>query len=249
MIAKKRGGRPVGEGTLVVVPTYNESGNLPEVYRRVFGAVPRAHLLVVDDNSPDGTGRLADAYAKKDRRVRVLHRTVKSGLGSAYVAGFQWALRRGYERVVAMDADLSHDPVVIPRMIDLSKDYDLVIGSRYIPGGGMSRWGWERFAISRMANLFQKWVLGLGPKDCTGGFKCYRASLLSRVGLEKVFSPGYSFQGEILFRSLRCGAKVVECPILFENRHVGESKLDRREVLGFFWTVLKLRWLAWTGKV
>jgi len=234
---------------LVVVPTYNERGNLPEVYQRVFKAVPRANLLIVDDNSPDGTGDLAESMAKRDKRVKVMHRGAKSGLGSAYVAGFQWALDHGYASVVAMDADLSHDPSMIPKKIQLSKESDLVIGSRYVPGGGMVRWGLERFAISRSANWFLKILLGLREADCTGGFKCYSASLLRKIGMGNIFSPGYSFQVEILFRAHRVGARVREFPIVFVNRHEGESKLNLKEVTGFFKTVLWLRALAWAGKV
>lgn len=234
---------------LVVVPTYNEKSNLLEVRRRVAKTLPKADLLFVDDNSPDGTGQLADTLAKGDKRVKVLHRAGKEGLGSAYVAGFQWALLRKYGRVVAMDADLSHDPAVIPKMIRFSSQYDIVIGSRYTSGGGMSNWGVERFAISRMANAFLKMLLQLHEADCTAGFKCYRTSFLRDVGLEKIFSPGYSFQVEILYRAHRMNAQVLEIPIMFENRHYGQSKLNFREVLLFFQTVLKLRWMAWRGQV
>ncbi len=234
--------------TLIVVPTYNEAGNLGAVYRKIFKSVPGADLLVVDDGSPDGTGEMADRLAKKDRRVRVLHRSGKQGLGSAYVAGMKFALESGYDRVVAMDADLSHDPRNIPRMLDLSRSYDLVIGSRYVPDGGMANWGVFRLGISKSANLFLKALLGVNQLDCTGGFKCYRADLLKRIRLDRVFSPGYSFQVEILYRSLRANARVVEIPILFVNRHKGESKLNFREVSGFFWTVLRLRVQAWRDK-
>jgi len=234
---------------LVVVPTYNEAANLPTVYQRLFKAVGAGDLLIVDDASPDGTGRLADRFARRDRRVHVLHRTGKQGLGSAYVAGMQWAIQQGYALVVAMDADLQHDPDNIPRLVELSRDYDLVIGSRYTYGGAMLNWGFFRLFISRSANWFLKLLLGAGPLDCTGGFKCYRAELLARIGLEKVFSPGYSFQVEILYRALQHGARVVETPIQFNLRHFGESKLNVREVSGFFWTVLKLRFLTLLGRV
>ncbi len=242
----RRGEKP---RLLVVVPTYNEADNLPLVYHRIFKTVQRGDLLIVDDDSPDGTGRLADELAKRDKRVRVLHRAAKEGLGTAYVAGMRYALDKGYDRVVAMDADLSHDPANIAPMLDLSERYDLVIGSRYVHGGGMANWGWYRLGISRSANWFLKALLGAGPLDCTGGFKCYRADLLRKIGLERIFSPGYSFQVEILFRALHAGARVVEIPILFVNRHRGSSKLNLREVSGFFWTVLHLRWLAFRGRL
>ena len=235
--------------TLIVVPTYNEAGNLETVYKKIFKSVPGADLLVVDDGSPDGTGDLADRLAHTDRRVRVLHRSGKLGLGSAYVAGMKLALELGYDRVVAMDADLSHDPRNIPRMLVLSRSYDLVIGSRYVPDGGMANWGVFRLGISKSANFFLKTLLGVDQLDCTGGFKCYRAELLKKIGLDRIFSPGYSFQVEILFRALRAKARVVEIPILFVNRHKGESKLNLREVSGFFWTVLRLRVQAWRDRV
>ena len=146
-----------------------------------------------------------------------------------------------------MDADLSHDPTNLPKMLDLIKKYDLVIGSRYVKDGGMVNWNARRFLISQLANLYCRWMLGLTQADCSGGFKCYRAELLRKIGMEKIFATGYSFQVEILFRSLRAGAKVVEIPIIFVNRHVGESKLNFRELWQFGTTVLKLRWLAWTG--
>jgi len=170
-------------------------------------------------------------------------------LGSAYVAGFQWSILRKYDLVVAMDADLSHDPAMIPTMIRLSAQYDIVIGSRYTVGGGMSHWGFERFAISRAANSFLKLILMLPESDCTAGFKCYRMGFLREVGLERIFSPGYSFQVEILYRAHRMKARVLEIPIMFENRHHGESKLNFKEVLWFFRTVLQLRWMAWWGRV
>ena len=234
---------------LVVVPTYNEVDNLPTVYKRLFKAVGYGDLLVVDDDSPDGTGALADQMARRDKRVKVLHRNAKQGLGTAYVDGMKYAIQKGYDLVVAMDADLQHDPANIPRLVELADQYDLVIGSRYTYGGGMSNWGFYRRFISRSANWFLKALLGSGPLDCTGGFKCYRAELLKKIGLDKIFSPGYSFQVEILYRALHAGARVVEFPILFEIRHHGESKLNYREASGFFWTVLKLRWLTWWGLV
>ncbi len=240
---------PKRNQTLIVVPTYNEKGNIETVYRKIFLVTKACDLLVVDDNSPDGTGKIADQLAKKDNRVRVLHRVSKNGLGTAYIEGMQFALNKGYERVIAMDADLSHDPINIPKMLELSKEYDLVIGSRYVHDGGMVNWGIGRFFISRFANAVTKWVLGLKPEDCSGGYKCYRAELLKMIDLKKIFSPGYSFQVEILFRAVRLNAKVKEFPIIFVNRHEGESKLSFRELAQFAQTVWRLRWLAWMGKV
>ena len=235
--------------TVIVVPTYNEKGNLPNVYQKIFKEAHSCDLLIVDDNSPDGTGRLADELARKDKRVFVLHRPGKQGLGSAYVEGMRWALQKGYENVIAMDADLSHDPANLPKMLELSHQYDLVIGSRYVQDGGMVNWTARRFIISRLANLYCQWILGLRQDDCSGGFKCYRAGLLRKINLDKVFAKGYSFQVEILYRAVRAGARVVEIPIIFVNRHVGESKLNRKELWEFGWTVLKLRFFSWTGRI
>ncbi|SRR5579871_1959278 len=235
--------------TIIVVPTYNEKGNINTIYEKIFRASQLSHLLIVDDNSPDGTGKIADGLARKDKRVQVLHRPGKQGLGSAYVAGMRFAIEKGYRNVIAMDADLSHDPANLPRMLELSEKYDLVIGSRYVKDGGMVNWNARRFLISQLANLYCRWFLGLRQADCSGGFKCYRADLLRKIGMENIFAKGYSFQVEILFRAVRAGAKVIEIPIIFVNRHVGESKLNFGELWQFFLTVLKLRWRAWLGRV
>ena len=234
--------------TIIVVPTYNERGNIHTVYQKIFRATKACDLLIVDDNSPDGTGRIADELAYKDKRVKALHRKGKLGLGSAYVHGMKYALQRGYENVIAMDADLSHDPVNLPKMLDKIKDHDLVIGSRYVKDGGMVNWNARRFLISQLANLYCRWMLGLTQADCSGGYKCYRASLLRKIGMDNVFSPGYSFQVEILYRAVRAGGRVVEFPIIFVNRHEGESKLNMGELWGFGWTVLKLKWMTILGK-
>ncbi|HVZ80964.1 MAG TPA: polyprenol monophosphomannose synthase [bacterium] len=235
--------------TIIVVPTYNEKGNIRNIYDKIFKASKSSHLLIVDDNSPDGTGKIADGLARMDKRVRVLHRAGKQGLGSAYVAGMRYALEKGYRNVIAMDADLSHDPANIPKMMELAKTYDLVIGSRYIKDGGMVNWNARRFLISQLANLFCRVLLGLRQADCSGGFKCYRSEILRKIDLNKVFSRGYSFQVEILYRAVRKGAAVVEIPIIFVNRHEGESKLNFGELAGFGWTLLKLKGLGLLGQV
>src|SRR5665213_2713544 len=202
--------------TMIVVPTYNEIGNIFVVYEKIFKAVDNLNLLIVDDNSPDGTGSAADELAKKDNRVFVIHRKGKMGLGSAYIHGMKFAIDNGFDFIVAMDADLSHDPANLPRMIEMTKEYDLVIGSRYIKNGGMVNWGLGRFIISRLANFFCKIILQIKQEDCSGGYKCYRAGLLKKIGMDKFFSYGYSFQVEILYRALRQNAKVIEIPIVFE---------------------------------
>ncbi|HTC21696.1 MAG TPA: polyprenol monophosphomannose synthase [bacterium] len=235
--------------TIIVVPTYNEKGNIEMVYRKIFKAARSCHLLIVDDNSPDGTGRMADGIAQKDKRVFVLHRQGKLGLGSAYVEGMKYALQKGYRNVIAMDADLSHDPTNLPKMIEMVQKHDLVIGSRYVKDGGMVNWNARRFLISQLANLFCRSILGLKQADCSGGFKCYRSSLLEKIGMDRVFSKGYNFQVEILYRAVRTGASIVEIPIIFVDRHVGESKLNMGELLAFGWTLVKLRFLAWLGRI
>jgi dolichol-phosphate mannosyltransferase len=235
--------------TIIVVPTYNEKGNIEMVYRKIFKAAWSCHLLIVDDNSPDGTGKIAGGIARKDKRVFVLHREGKLGLGSAYVEGMKYALMKGYQNVIAMDADLSHDPANLPKMLEMVQKHDLVIGSRYVKDGGMVNWNARRFLISQLANLFCRSILGLQQADCSGGFKCYRSSLLKKIRLELVFSKGYNFQVEILYRAVRAGANVVEIPIIFVDRHEGESKLNAGELLAFGWTIVKLRLLSWAGKV
>ena len=237
------------QNTIVVVPTYNEKGNIRNIYEKIFKASKLSHLLIVDDNSPDGTGKIADELARKDKRVRVLHRAGKQGLGSAYVAGMRYALEKGYQNVIAMDADLSHDPTNLPKMLELSKKFDLVIGSRYVKDGGMVNWNARRFLISQLANLFCRALLGLKQADCSGGFKCYRTELLRKIDLDKVFAKGYSFQVEILYRAVCQGASIVEIPIIFVNRHEGESKLNFAELAGFAWTILKLKGMRIFGKI
>jgi glycosyltransferase involved in cell wall biosynthesis len=227
--------------TLVLVPTYNESQNIERVYGRIFKHAKGCDLLFIDDNSPDGTGEIAERIARRDRRVKVLHRPEKGGLGTAYIEGLRRGLAAGYRYIVAMDADLQHDPVSIPRMLDLMKDYDLVIGSRYVTGGVMANWGRGRVFISALANLLARWILGLSPRDCTGGYKCYKADLLRKVDLGGIYSRGYVFQVEILHRLERAGARVAEVPIIFRIRHFGASKLSVGELLHFGWTILRLR--------
>jgi dolichol-phosphate mannosyltransferase len=235
--------------TIIVVPTYNEKGNIEMVYRKIFKSARSCHLLIVDDNSPDGTGKMADAIARRDKRVFVLHREGKLGLGSAYVEGMKFSLQKGYHNVIAMDADLSHDPMNLPKMLEKIRKHDLIIGSRYVKDGGMVNWNARRFLISQLANLFCRSILGLRQADCSGGFKCYRSSLLKKIKLDLVFSKGYNFQVEILYRAVRAGANVVEIPIIFVDRHQGESKLNMGELLAFGWTIVKLRLLSWVGKV
>lgn len=218
---------------LVVVPTYDERENLPGALDRLRLHVPDADVLVVDDGSPDGTGELAEKIAETEtaadgsRRVHVLHRSGKLGLGTAYVAGFGWALERGYDVVVEMDADGSHRAEDLPRLLAAIGEADLVLGSRWIPGGSVQNWPMSRHVLSRGANTYTRLALGIPLHDATGGFRAYRASLLAELALEDVASQGYCFQVDMAWRAVRSGARVVEVPITFVERELGESKMSR----------------------
>lgn len=211
---------------LVVVPTYNEAGNLEPIASRLRSAVPEAHLLVVDDASPDGTGEIADRLAANDDHVHVLHRPGKAGLGLAYIAGFRWALDEGYDAVVEMDADGSHAPEELPRLLAALHGADLVLGSRWVPGGEVRNWPRSRLALSRGANLYARLALRLPVKDATGGFRAYRAEVLKAVALGDVASQGYCFQVDLVWQTLRAGFRVAEVPITFTDRERGHSKMS-----------------------
>jgi dolichol-phosphate mannosyltransferase len=243
--------RAPGAGVWVVLPTYNEADNLPGIAEAILRQLPDAVLLVVDDGSPDGTGRLADALASADARVRVRHRTAKQGLGRAYLDGFGVALEGGAAVVVQMDADWSHDPAVLPDLVAPIRDgaADLVIGSRYVPGGGVLDWGIGRRVISRGGSLFARIVLGLSPNDLTGGFKAWRAQTLERIPFDGVHAGGYVFQIEMTYRASRAGARIREIPIVFRDRRVGQSKMSRRIVVEALLVVLQLRWDELRGRL
>jgi dolichol-phosphate mannosyltransferase len=232
-----------GAGVWVVLPTYNEADNLGPVSSAILAALPAATLLVVDDNSPDGTGRLADELATNDPRIRVLHRTAKQGLGRAYLDGFTLALGEGATTVVQMDADFSHDPVALPGLVApvVEGRADLVIGSRYAPGGGVVDWGIGRRIVSRGGSLFARTVLALGPRDLTGGFKAWRAATLAAVPFDGVHAGGYVFQIEMTFRASRAGGRIHEIPITFRDRRVGLSKMSRRIIVEALVVVVQLR--------
>jgi dolichol-phosphate mannosyltransferase len=210
---------------LVVVPTYNERDNLGPIVGRLHAALPAVHVLVVDDSSPDGTGDLADKMAAGDERVHVLHRTEKAGLGLAYVAGFRWGLDNAYRVLVEMDADGSHAPEDLPRLLDALQDADLVIGSRYVPGGRLVNWPRSREVFSRSANLYSKLALGLRINDITAGFRAYRAHVLETLVLDGIASHGYCFQVDLARRTVQAGFSVVEVPITFTEREIGVSKM------------------------
>lgn len=214
--------RPV----LVVIPTYNERENLGGILDRLHTALPSVDVLVVDDGSPDGTGAYADKRAVEDDRVHVLHREQKSGLGAAYLAGFRWAMQRDYAVLVEMDADGSHAPEDLPRLLDTLSDADLVIGSRYVPGGRVVNWPLRRQLLSRGANLYSKIALGAPVNDITGGFRAYRREVLERLPLHEVASQGYCFQVDLAWRTARAGYRVLEVPITFTERERGNSKMS-----------------------
>jgi dolichol-phosphate mannosyltransferase len=226
----------------VVLPTYNERENVPRIVPAILAASPSVDVLVVDDNSPDGTGKLADDLAARDPRVRVLHRNRKEGLGRAYLAGFADALGAGYGRILEMDADFSHDPGRLPVL--LGTEADLVLGSRYVPGGGTVNWGLARRLLSRGGSLYARAILGVPVRDLTGGFKCFRRRVLEDLDLGSVRSNGYAFQIELTYRAIRRGFKVVEVPITFVDRRVGKSKMSRAIVAEALWMVWRIRFSA-----
>jgi len=227
---------PIGT-VVVIVPTYNERENLEPVAARVRTAVPDADLLIVDDNSPDGTGELADKLAAADARIHVLHRPGKSGLGAAYVAGFGWALDRGYDAMVEMDADGSHQPEDLPRLLAGLDRADLVVGTRWMPGGKIVNWPKSREILSRGANIYTRVMLGIAVRDATGGFRAYRAGTLRAIALDEVDSQGYCFQIDLTLRTIQAGLTVAEIPITFVERARGHSKMSNAIVREAFWRV------------
>jgi dolichol-phosphate mannosyltransferase len=227
----------------VILPTYNEAGNVEEMTKAIRAAAPGVHVLIVDDDSPDGTGEIADRLASDFDDVSVLHRAVKEGLGPAYIAGFREALAAGAELIVEMDADFSHDPAQLPSLLAAAGEgkADLVIGSRYVPGGGVTEWGAMRRAISRGGSLYARTMLGLDVQDLTGGFKVFRRRVLEALDLDSVEAHGYAFQVELTYRALQLGFRVVEVPITFRERQVGTSKMSRAIVAEAVWRVPMLR--------
>jgi dolichol-phosphate mannosyltransferase len=226
----------------LVLPTYNEAGNIEPFVDAVLAKLPdSARVLVVDDNSPDGTGEIADRLASQHGAVTVLHRPRKEGLGPAYIAGFHHALDRGAGLVLEMDSDFSHDPAYLPRLLEAGERADLAIGSRYVPGGGVGNWSALRRAISRGGSAYARLVLGLRVHDLTGGFKCFRREVLEAIDLDSIQSRGYAFQVEMTYRAVQKGFGVVEVPIVFRERRAGKSKMDRSIVAEAAWRVPLLR--------
>ena len=235
---------------LVIVPTYNERENLEPITTAILAADPRLDVMVVDDNSPDGTGQLADELAKKQPRLTVYHREKKEGLGRAYIAAFKRALIDPYEYIFEMDADFSHDPKYLPAFLAaMDEGADVVLGSRRVAGGGTVNWGLSRQAISAGGSLYARSVLGIDVADLTGGFKCFRRAVLEQLELDTVKSSGYGFQIELTYRALRKGFRVKEIPIVFEDRRVGKSKMSRKIFLEALSMVWRLRWDAVRGEI
>ena len=225
---------------LVCLPTYDEKDNVGPITDAILKATPDVDVLVIDDNSPDGTGQLADAIAAREPRVKVLHRQGKEGLGKAYLAGFARALAEGYELVLEMDADFSHDPKYLPALLEAARDADLVLGSRNIPGGGTVNWGVLRKIISRGGSFYARTILGIPVRDLTGGFKCFHRRVLEAIDLPTVECSGYAFQIELTYRAIRKGFRVKEIPIVFVDRRVGQSKMSKRivvEALRKVWSI------------
>ena len=232
----------------VIIPTYNEKENITELIQQILALEINAQVIIVDDNSPDGTGQIADALARENPRVSVVHRPGKLGLGTAYIAGFKKGLAEGADRLITMDADFSHDPSYIPDLVGLANHYHITIGSRYIPQGGVQNWGWRRRFLSWGANAFARTSLGLKAHDCTAGFRCYHREVLLNIDLDKIFSNGYSFLVEMIFKCQRKGFSVGEIPIIFVNRTRGQSKISQNEIYKAMYTVLRLAFSRLTPK-
>jgi len=229
--------------TLVVLATYDEAENIRPIVEAILGIkIPELDILVVDDNSPDGTGQIAADLAREHSEVKVVHRKGKLGLGSAQCGGMEIAMLQGYDYVVTMDADFSHNPKYLKDLLAKMDDCDLAIGSRYVPGGATENWGLVRRLMSWGANAFVRLLLGLEAHDCSSGFKCYRIETLRRIDLSQIVAKGYAFQEEMVYRFQLLGARIGEVPILFENRRLGKTKMSLREIAGLFTTVLRLRW-------
>ena len=242
--------RSTAERALVIVPTYNERDNIARVTAGVLSNDRRTEILIVDDGSPDGTGQIADELAAQSPRIHVLHRAGKEGLGTAYIAGFRWALERDYQYVLEMDADFSHDPGFIPEFLRAAEDADLVLGSRYLDGrANVINWPMSRLLLSYSANMYARGVTGLPVSDATGGFKCFRRRVLERIDLNSVHSNGYAFQIEMTFRAWKLGFRIREIPIVFSDRMEGHSKMSGKIVREAVWMVWRLRLSGMLGRV
>jgi dolichol-phosphate mannosyltransferase len=234
---------------LVIIPTYNERENIKKLAGEVLAANETLSILIVDDNSPDGTGVLADQLAEQHPRISVMHRPAKLGLGTAYIAGFRYALQNGYDLVLEMDADFSHDPGYLKDLLAAAKEADVVIGSRYIQGVNVVNWSMHRLLLSYGANMYARLVTGMPVRDLTAGFKCFRREVLETLDLDSVLSEGYAFQIEMNFRSYKKGFKIKEIPIIFKDRLAGKTKMSKKVIWEAIWIVWKLRLLELFSKV
>lgn len=233
-----------GQGALIVIPTYNEKDNIERLVAAIFEVVPRVNILIVDDNSPDGTGDIADRLAKDDERVNATHRTGKLGLGTAYLHGFRWSLEHEYSAVFEMDADFSHQPRFLPDFLQSLQTHDLVLGCRYMEGGGTENWHWTRQFISRGGNTYARMVLGLPFSDLTGGFKCFRTDVLKALDFDGIQQVGYGFQIELTWRTHQAGFRIGQVPIVFPDRTAGQSKMSSSIFMEAALGVWKLRFGA-----
>ena len=224
----------------VIIPTYNEKDNIAALVEQILALEIKPRVIIVDDNSPDGTGQIAAGLARQNSRVFVIHRQGKLGLGTAYIAGFKRALSEGAERLITMDADFSHHPAYISDLVTLADHFHITIGSRYVPQGGVLNWSWQRRFLSWGANLFARTALGLKAYDCTAGFRCYHREVLLNIDLDQIFSNGYSFLVEMIFKCQQKGYTVGEIPIIFANRERGQSKISQREIYKAMYTVMRL---------
>ncbi len=240
---------PLSEKACVIIPTYNEKENIEKIIPAVLEKDERLSVLIVDDNSPDGTGDIVDRMAGENPRILVLHREKKEGLGQAYIAGFKFSLERDFDYIFEMDADFSHDPKYLPDFLEAIKDYDLVLGSRYIKGVNVVNWPMSRLLLSYYANFYTRIVTGLPLKDATGGFKCFRRKVLEAINFNEVKSNGYSFQIEMSFRAFKKGFKIKEIPIVFTDRAEGTSKMSKKIVREAIWMVWRLRFWSLFGKL
>jgi dolichol-phosphate mannosyltransferase len=235
---------------IVVIPTYNEAQNIEQMIDRIlFQGIRNLDILVVDDNSPDGTGNIVARIARCETNVHLLRRPAKAGLGTAYVAGFKYALKQGYDYIFEMDADFSHDPDEIPNFLEALKDHDLVIGSRYKTGVNVINWPITRLVLSVGANKYTQLITGMPIKDCTGGYKCFRRQVLEAIDLDRIASDGYSFQIEMNFKAWKKGFRIVEIPIVFADREAGSSKMSKKIIREAIWMVWKLKIMSLFGKI
>ncbi len=235
---------------LIIMPMYNEKENIRQIIPAVLSQDERINILIIDDNSPDGTGKIADELAASDQRISVLHRQGKLGLGTAYVVGFKYALKTGYDLAFEMDADFSHDPKYLPSMIEMAEDgYDLVVGSRWVKGGGIENWPKSRELLSRYASVYSRIVTGIPVHDTTAGFQCFKREVLEAIDLDGLKSGGYSFQIETKFKVHRKGFNIGELPIVFKDRIEGQSKMSQKIIFEAIWMVWKLKFQAILGKI